>query len=1495
MNRVQDVLRRVVENCAQSEAMKTCFGILAIMSRDDSNKLIIAKDGMESILNAMTSHVDKTDVQESGCDLLWSLAFNSAAVKEIIAKNGGPSVIVRALKRHCRSAEFLKSACGALSNMCQSKLNQDGIAAQGGLQPLVGSIHAHQSNSKLLPFIFDALASLIVSNEENARAVSSLGLIPLIVASIGRHKTITEVVKSGCHALAILSDVKGQASKIAFAGGVPIILLLLDLHPGYADLHRVAAVVLLRMLQESAHVGREITCNEGIRILLKSLEKGGSQHDTVAAVTHILFTVTNTASPASMIESQLWLQPAKSEIETKNRSGDLSGSKLSLPYVSSAESLHNVTALSTNDQSHSALGGLVAVMAQYCDRRDVIRAACRLLNNLGVFPGVVNALDRLNILEIILECVSIHTETRDVIDSTAIMMKSICKRRIPLLLNNKQQCVMGVLLVFKNKMTDDDTVVACLDILLKHHESVVHAGKKGEMEKKATSSGESWETTAIGYTLQGLAKLIGIEEEEAGAGAPASIKSSVGGGRKCMSKQTLKTLSSLVNLIETLMKSVKQNEALLTESKKIFLALQDFSPVKNTDLSKKIDIVVHVLLSKASIGDFNKEISSNNTTKSEDTNSSNALSSSGKPAAESRAPTKAINNNKTDSEGGQSNRSIDKNGKAASTVISNNNEFWVLEVDERNPDGQNRRLLPRHPLKYANESARLLECWPNFLERLNNPSVNRSFSNFVMGNTADRMYVCYEGGSAAGKGVYSRVVTPVPYTVPGGQVGEPFDHSLSFDSEFESGNLMRAVQRADNVYDLFLRADLHTAGHTQWFYFAVSNTHPAALVRLSEQGVQVPPTRVKFNIVNLTKPDSLFNLGMRPVVYSCHDAAHKGYGWLRGGSDVSYYANPYPRNNTAGEGLACYYTLSFTIEFAHAKDTILVAYSYPHTVGDYRAHLRQITSRPNAPDIIRSSKLCATLGGDDCDLLVISNFKDKEKERIGPIFPSMMDGRDDATTSKKGKNDSKDKSTKLKPCLFISCRVHPGETPASWMMKGMLDFLTSDTSQAVLLRQVFVIFIVPVLNPDGVTYGNNRCSLAGVDLNRQWKLPLKGLHPTVFSLKTFMVQQRRIRDINMYIDLHGHSRKYNVFMYGCDDKKKPRPQIRAFPRFFSMHVIGQKYVSFADCSFNVKKGRESTARVVVSKEMNIPCSFTLEATFCGADYGPLKHCHMNIGHLQEVGAALCDAILNFSISEGHVKDAMTVPNNVKSVIQIEHAIAIEDGTISSSRSYFDRNKIDERDLIAHEISLKKAAADAQQQATDDGSSTQKPSADVESDSDAGGDTSDTESLATDCMIIDRGDSNTKKSFSNTMPSLTRFGNLLPNPPTSGNTAKGDGKMAGSQSIRNLSRSKSKDDSSTTLSSKLGRDMLGDNASVNDIIGSSSERGSVHDGGSMTMLSSTVLVTKKKGLKVKNVLKQREGKVSLEDRIADFEILGENDQFTKRFMSRDLELPKVKKF
>jgi len=71
-----------------------------------------------------------------------------------------------------------------------------------------------------------------------------------------------------------------------------------------------------------------------------------------------------------------------------------------------------------------------------------------------------------------------------------------------------------------------------------------------------------------------------------------------------------------------------------------------------------------------------------------------------------------------------------------------------------------------------------------------------------------------------------------------------------------------------------------------------------------------------------------------------------------------------------------------------------------------------------------------------------------------------------------------------------------------------------------------------MMNPDGVINGNYRCSLAGCDLNRRWKYPSELLHPTVYHTKKLITNLSHERYLAMYCDLHGHSRRKNIFMYG---------------------------------------------------------------------------------------------------------------------------------------------------------------------------------------------------------------------------------------------------------------------------------------------------------------------------------------------------------------------------
>jgi murein tripeptide amidase MpaA len=68
--------------------------------------------------------------------------------------------------------------------------------------------------------------------------------------------------------------------------------------------------------------------------------------------------------------------------------------------------------------------------------------------------------------------------------------------------------------------------------------------------------------------------------------------------------------------------------------------------------------------------------------------------------------------------------------------------------------------------------------------------------------------------------------------------------------------------------------------------------------------------------------------------------------------------------------------------------------------------------------------------------------------------------------------------------IVLSSRVHPGESNASYIAEGIIEFLMSDELEAKILREKYVFKIIPMLNPDGVINGNYRSSLGGHDLNR---------------------------------------------------------------------------------------------------------------------------------------------------------------------------------------------------------------------------------------------------------------------------------------------------------------------------------------------------------------------------------------------------------------------------
>ena len=143
---------------------------------------------------------------------------------------------------------------------------------------------------------------------------------------------------------------------------------------------------------------------------------------------------------------------------------------------------------------------------------------------------------------------------------------------------------------------------------------------------------------------------------------------------------------------------------------------------------------------------------------------------------------------------------------------------------------------------------------------------------------------------------------------------------------------------------------------------------------------------------------------------------------------------------------------------------------------DHLEHLVELERLAKPQQCMVRQLLCRTLSGNRCDLLTITSFIREDLEdypildRVRRPFLSvsrwyMCCAAEDCTTIYFLNLNlvsfclvfsfltSRLIGMPWKDYIFLSARVHPGESNASWIMKGILDFLTSDAVEAVELRR----------------------------------------------------------------------------------------------------------------------------------------------------------------------------------------------------------------------------------------------------------------------------------------------------------------------------------------------------------------------------------------------------------------------------------------------------------
>ena len=166
----------------------------------------------------------------------------------------------------------------------------------------------------------------------------------------------------------------------------------------------------------------------------------------------------------------------------------------------------------------------------------------------------------------------------------------------------------------------------------------------------------------------------------------------------------------------------------------------------------------------------------------------------------------------------------------------------------------------------------------------------------------------------------------------------------------------------------------------------------------------------------------------------------------------------------------------FNITFQHifnnfnpATDKAFFAWTYPWSFEDSLNETQKLVKKfSEHPEIyIHQEVLGYSRERRPMEMVTFSSrvgITNEREELVQGLFPES-----------RGNVESRPFKFNKKPTIFISSRVHPGETPASFVLTGIWKFLTNEKCvQAKILRDRFVFKVVPMLNPDGVYRGYYR-------------------------------------------------------------------------------------------------------------------------------------------------------------------------------------------------------------------------------------------------------------------------------------------------------------------------------------------------------------------------------------------------------------------------------------
>jgi len=204
--------------------------------------------------------------------------------------------------------------------------------------------------------------------------------------------------------------------------------------------------------------------------------------------------------------------------------------------------------------------------------------------------------------------------------------------------------------------------------------------------------------------------------------------------------------------------------------------------------------------------------------------------------------------------------------------------------------------------------------------------------------------------------------------------------------------------------------------------------------------------------------------------------------------------------------------------------------------------------------------------------------------------------------------------------VWLVARQHAGETPPSFVLRGLLDWVTGPEAEAVEARRSLRFQIAPLVDVDGAHHGRFGKDEAPVDRNRDWRP--EPVRPETAALAEAITRSWRQSPYDVLIDLHAsHHGDTKAFFFGIDRGRSDLLHDRQTRLLSELEALSPEEVGFTSRDIVARAAPEGSLRAWSSRRHG-SLALCLEMSYHLAQSGR----HLNIKEYEAFGAALGRAL-----------------------------------------------------------------------------------------------------------------------------------------------------------------------------------------------------------------------------------------------------------------------------